>query len=78
MGQEKIWFKNNKIFLKTKDNVEKSMPLSWFPRLENASREERQNYTLSPFGIHWQELDEDLSFEGFFKFDKNQSKIDKH
>ena len=49
------------------------MPLSWFPRLQNATIEQRENYELSPFGIHWEELDEDLSFEGFFKFNKNKT-----
>lgn len=51
------------------------MPLSWFPRLKNASKSERKNYTFSPYGIHWQELDEDLSFEGFFKFEKDKVKV---
>ena len=42
------------------------MPLDWFPRLEQASVEQRNEFELSAFGIHWEELDEDLSFEGFF------------
>jgi hypothetical protein len=54
------------------------MPLNWFPRLDNASEEERQNYTFSPFGVHWHELDEDLSFDGFFKFEKEMGKIPNH
>ena len=32
-----------------------------------ATDEERKKYTLSYFGIHWPEIDEDLSFDGFFK-----------
>ena len=39
-------------------------------RLEQASVEQRNEFELSAFGIHWEELDEDLSFEGFFKFQK--------
>lgn len=40
------------------------------PKLLNANKAQRQNYKLSHFGIHWEELDEDLSFEGFFKEQK--------
>lgn len=68
----KIWFDNKNIFLKTKGGVEKSMPLKWFPRLENATTQQRENFERSPFGIHWKSLDEDLSFEGFFKFKKEE------
>ena len=32
-----------------------------------ATPSEREQYTLSPYGIHWEHLDEDLCFEGFFK-----------
>jgi len=75
MEKQEIWFDKDKIYLKIGDGIEKYMPLSWFPRLKNASNQERQNYSFSPFGIHWQDLDEDLSFEGFFKFDKEKRGI---
>jgi len=71
----KIWFDNKNIFLKTKEGVEKSMPLNWFPKLESATTQQRNNFELSPFGIHWENIDEDLSFEGFFKFQKEGMKI---
>ncbi len=41
-----------------------SVPLSWFPRLFNATPEQRNQFFLSPSGIHWDELNEDLSFAG--------------
>ncbi|MDR2840600.1 MAG: DUF2442 domain-containing protein [Paludibacter sp.] len=34
-------------------------------RLKNATQTQRRHFTLSPFGIHWAELDEDLCFDGF-------------
>ncbi|WP_299013608.1 DUF2442 domain-containing protein [uncultured Polaribacter sp.] len=68
MEIQKIWFDENSIFLRTKQGVEQSLPLKWFPKLENASVIEKENYELSPFGIHWESIDEDLSFEGFFEF----------
>jgi len=70
MDISKVWFDNNCIFIKTFNGIEKSMPLKWFPRLLNATKIQRENFELSPFGIHWKAIDEDLSFEGFFNFKK--------
>ena len=67
---EKVWFQDDSIFIRTISGEERNHPLKWFPRLLNASSEERENFELSAFGIHWEKLDEDLSFEGFFSFSK--------
>lgn len=42
-----------------------SVPLSWYPRLCHGTAEERQNWRLigNGRGIHWSQLDEDLSVE---------------
>lgn len=69
----KIGFKEDAIFIQTNTGEIASHPLEWFPRLLNATPAQRANYKLSPMGIHWEELDEDLSFEGFFNY-KNESK----
>ncbi|MCE5320300.1 MAG: DUF2442 domain-containing protein [Bacteroidales bacterium] len=63
---EKIWFENERIFIKTDSGKIASHSLSAFPRLLNSTQEQRENFETSYFGIHWPELDEDLSFEGFF------------
>jgi len=43
-----------------------SVPVGWYPRLEHASAEELQNWRLigQGEGIHWKDLDEDISVEG--------------
>ncbi|MDQ3830432.1 MAG: DUF2442 domain-containing protein [Candidatus Tectomicrobia bacterium] len=43
-----------------------SVPIAWFPRLLYATPEERQNWRLigKGHGIHWEDLDEDISIEG--------------
>ena len=43
-----------------------SVPLAWFPRLVHASSEERRRWRLigAGDGIHWDDLDEDISVEG--------------
>lgn len=40
------------------------VPLAWFPRLLAAKPEQLAQYELSAHGIHWDELDEDLSIDG--------------
>jgi hypothetical protein len=42
-----------------------SVPLAWFPRLMHGSQKERDNWRLigKGYGIHWQDLDEDISVE---------------
>ena len=42
-----------------------TVPLAWFPRLSGASRTELENWQISAagFGIHWPDLDEDVSSE---------------
>lgn len=46
-----------------------TVPLAWYPRLVHATSEERRNWQLigKGEGIHWPDLDEDLSVEGFIK-----------
>jgi len=43
-----------------------SVPLTWFPRLLYARPEERNNWRLigKGHGIHWEDIDEDISVEG--------------
>ncbi len=43
-----------------------SVPIVWFPRLSAASEIDRENYEIGPSGsgIHWPEIDEDLSVAG--------------
>lgn len=65
-----LWFDESKIYIETQKGEIKSHPLEWFPRLWNATTKQRSTFELSPFGIHWPELDEDLSFEGFFNYSK--------
>lgn len=41
-----------------------STPLAWYPSLLAASQSQRDHFELSPFGIHWPEIDEDLNVAG--------------
>ena len=43
-----------------------SVPIAWFPRLLHSTEQERNNWRLigKGQGIHWEDLDEDISVEG--------------
>ena len=45
------------------------VPLVWYPRLLHAAPEQRANWQLAGggYGIHWPEIDEDLSTEGLLR-----------
>lgn len=40
------------------------VPLSWFPILKQATPAQRRKFWLSPRGLHWDEIDEDISVQG--------------
>ncbi len=46
-----------------------TVPFAWFPRLLHATPSQRDNWTISGggFGIHWPDIDEDLSTEGLLR-----------
>jgi len=46
-----------------------AVPLTWYPRLLNATPTQRANWQIAGagYGIHWPDLDEDLSTEGLLR-----------
>ena len=46
-----------------------TVPLAWYPRLLDATAEQRAHWKITGggFGIHWPEIDEDLSAEGLLR-----------
>ncbi|PWC37053.1 DUF2442 domain-containing protein [Azospirillum sp. TSO22-1] len=46
-----------------------AVPLAWYPRLFDATPEQRRNWELAGggYGIHWPDIDEDLSTEGLLR-----------
>lgn len=46
------------------DGRELGVPLAWFPRLLHGAPELRERVTISAVGLHWDELDEDISIAG--------------
>ncbi len=69
----KIWFDEENMGVALTDGRQLSIPLTYFPRLLNATAEQRNNYELSGggTGIHWEEIDEDISVPGLILGNKD-------
>jgi hypothetical protein len=63
---ESVSFTEDSPTVQLDDGRSPSVPLTWYPRLLDATEAERGDYELigEGEGIHWPELDEDISVEG--------------
>lgn len=64
-----VSFTSDELTVSLVDGRRLSVPLAWFPRLARASAEQLHKFELlgDGEGIHWPDLDEDLSVEGLLK-----------
>jgi len=62
----KIAFDSDTMWVELVDGRKLGVPLAYFPRLLHASPRQRGRYTISGggIGLHWEELDEDISVRG--------------
>jgi len=69
----RIWFDKENMWVALTDGRQLSIPLVYSPRLLNATSEQRNNYELSGggTGIHWEEIDEDISVPGLILGNKD-------
>lgn len=60
---ETVRFTEDALVVQLADGREVSVPLEWFPRLRDATREQRENWRLIArgIGIHWEDVDEDIA-----------------
>ena len=63
---EKIWLTDDAVWIRTAGGKEACEKFNDYPRLRYATKKQRANYEADEYGIHWRDIDEDLSFEGFF------------
>lgn len=62
-----IWITDEAVHIRTADGREGKELFADYARLRGASRQALEDYTPDAFGIHWNTLNEDLCYEGFFK-----------
>lgn len=74
MDITKIWLTDDAVHIRTAEGREAKELFADYARLRNAPREALEDYTSDSFGIHWNQLDEDLSYESFFK-EKHENKL---
>ena len=63
---QKVIFTEDSFVVYLNDGRNISVPIIWYPRLLNGNKQERENYELigDGEGIHWPDIDEDISVEG--------------
>ncbi|MBI3608192.1 MAG: DUF2442 domain-containing protein [Nitrospirae bacterium] len=63
---QKVTVTDDTLCVDLSDGRSISVPLAWFPRLQHASSAERKRWRLigTGTGIHWEDIDEDISVEG--------------
>jgi len=66
---ESVDFSDEYLIVGLMDGRRISVPLVWYPRLAGATPEDLSNWEIcgGGYGLHWPELDEDLSTEGLLR-----------
>ncbi|SEI64326.1 Protein of unknown function [Sphingobium sp. AP50] len=59
-----VRFDEAQMWVDLEDGRTLGIPLVWFPRLLHATAAQRADFFLSPSGLHWDEIDEDISVAG--------------
>ena len=70
---EKIWLTDDAVWIRSTSGKEACEKFNDYPRLRYAIKEQREKFEADKYGIHWDDIDEDLSFEGFF--DKQETTL---
>lgn len=61
---ESVRFDRDSMWVELSDGRVLGVPLAWFPRLLHGSAAQRKQVRISPHGLHWEALDEDISIAG--------------
>ena len=66
---QSVVFTDDDLIVSLIDGRKVTVPLVWFPRLSRATKSQLENYELlgDGEGIHWPEIDEDLSVAGLLR-----------
>jgi hypothetical protein len=59
-----VRFDENQMWVELDDGRTLGIPLAWFPRLLHGAPALREQVSISRSGLHWEELDEDISIAG--------------
>jgi hypothetical protein len=59
-----VRFDEHTVWVELTDGRTLGVPLAWFPRLLHATPAQREQVELSRIGLHWEDIDEDISVAG--------------
>ena len=71
---QKAFHRKGRIYVSMASGLDFSFPIEGNPRLEEKPERLLSNIEVSPFGLHWPDLDEDLSIRGILAGDYGQRK----
>jgi len=71
----KLWFSDERVFIETTNKKVLSQLLLFYPRLRNATNAQRKNWKQSYGGLHWEVINEDISFESFHWSDNDPLRL---
>ena len=67
-----VEYRNGHVVIHMSSGVEIRFPVSENERLAKGTEKQLNNIEISPYGLHWPDLDEDLSFRGLLEGDYGQ------
>jgi hypothetical protein len=62
-------FEDDRLIVDLRDGRTIAVPVAWYPRLASATPQQRSRWEVAGggYGIHWHDIDEDLSTEGLLR-----------
>lgn len=75
ISAESVRFDEDVMWVSLSDGRVLGVPLAWFPRLMKAEAAARAEVEISPFGLHWPALDEDVSIDGLLAGRGDQRRV---
>jgi hypothetical protein len=73
-----VRFDDHMMWVDLTDGRTLGVPLAWFPRLLHANPAERQRVEISRIGLHWEDLDEDISIAGLLAGRSDMTRHSEH
>ena len=64
---------DNSMWVELSEGRTLGVPYAWFPRLLNATPKRREAIKIGRFGLHWEEIDEDISIAGLLAGRRDQT-----
>ncbi len=68
-----VKFDDNSMWVELSDGRTLGVPYAWFPQLLNATPKQRDAVEIGRFGLHWDNIDEDISIAGLLAGRRDQT-----